>query len=273
MTQIYGIDVSHFQSTTAPAGVPWSLLKASGVSFVMVRFTYGIYRDPSAVEHVRQARAVGMAVGGYGFSRQGQPVTDQLAAYHAQALACGIRAGDICAAHDLEDEPGVPSLGPAWNAAAEAYTAGLVAAYGEAMMYITQRDFGRLGKPAWVLERPLWVAHYTGAVRPATPGDKPWRIWQHRVGPFAPNGAGGSFTPQLLDQNRASGPLPVCTRVPGATGSTPPPADAPEPAHAPDALWTQRLDALTLGAYADVYTGHSSRDEKDTEPSPPPEEA
>lgn len=276
----YGIDVSRYQSTAAPAGVPWSLLKASGVTFVMVRATYGTYKDPSAPAHIAAARAVGMQVGLYAFSRQSQPVTDQLAAFHAQALLCGIRAGDICPAHDLEDEPGVPKLGPAWNASGEAFTAGLVASYGEALVYLTQRDFGRLGKPAWVLERPLWVAHYTGAARPATPGDAPWRIWQHRVGPFAPNGAGGAFQPQLLDQNRASVPLPVCTRVPGATGSTPPPADGPEPDHSAGELWARRLDAMTAKALTELspksaddyrlYNGDGTS-EPDTIPSPPPE--
>jgi len=269
MTHAYGIDVSHYQSTAAPAGVPWSLLKSSGVSFVMVRATYGTFRDPSAVAHVRAARAVGLQVGLYHFFRVGQNVTDQLAAFNAQALACGIRAGDICPALDIEDEPGPPAMSPSWNTAADALISGLVASFGEALVYITQRDFGRLGKPSWVLERPLWVAHYTASAKPATPGDKPWRIWQHRVGPFAPNGDGGAFKPQLLDQNRADVPLPVCTRVPGASGSTPPaPDDAPEHSH--DDHVAQRLAAFTTDI--DV-AGHAARDvaedERPTDPAPP----
>lgn len=265
MTRAYGIDVSHYQSTTAPGGVLWSLLKSSGVSFALVRATYGTFRDPSAVAHVRAARAVGIQVGLYHFFRLSQPVTDQLAAFNAQALACGIKAGDTCPALDLEDEPGPPKLSPDWNTAAEACAAGLVASYGEALVYVTQRDYGRLGKPAWILERPLWVAHYTGATTPATPDGKPWRIWQHRVGPFAPNGAGGAFQPQLLDQNRADVPLPVCTRVPGASGSQPPPPDGPEPNHDQDALNAARLDALTNTLYAGVER------EPTTDPAPPPE--
>src|SRR3954467_14662755 len=101
MDQKYGIDVSHYQSTVAPGGVPWSLLKQSGCDFAMVRACYGTSRDEKAVEHVRNARAVGMAVGLYHFWRVAQPVADQLAAFCAQALACGIRVGDIAPACDL----------------------------------------------------------------------------------------------------------------------------------------------------------------------------
>lgn len=275
MTFSHGIDVSHFQSTVAPAGVPWSLLKSSGVEFVMIRATYGTYKDPSAVAHVRAARAVGMQVGLYAFSRQSQPVTDQLAAFNAQAIACGIKAGDIAPAHDLEDEPGVPKMNPLWCLAAEAFTAGLVASYGDALMYVTQRDFGRLGSPGWILDRPLWVAHYTGAPAPATPGNRPWRIWQHRVGPFSVDGPGGAFQPQLLDQNRGTGDLPVCSRVPGVSGSLPPPPEGPAPQHEQGELWGQRLDSLTLAAYEAQNTGHTATadDERDTEPAPPLKES
>lgn len=263
MTQ-YGIDVSHYQSTTAPGGVPWSLLKHGGCDFAIVRATYGTFRDPSAVEHVRNARAVGMAVGLYHFFRIAQPVTDQLAAFCSQALACGLQVGDIAPALDVEDDGSTgPKVSPAWSEAASVLSAGLVADFGEALIYCTQRDFGRIGKPPWLLERPLWVAHYTGAVAPATPGGMPWAIWQHRVGPWQPNGPGGAFQPMVLDQSRAQ-VLPRCTRVPGATGSIPPPPDGPQPDEAHNQQVANRLAMLLT---ADLDLTH------DTEPSPPPDDA
>ena len=203
-----------------------------------------------------------MAVGLYHFFRTSQPVTDQLAAFCAQALACGIKVGDICPALDIEDDGATgPKIDPSWAAPAHLMSLGLVANFGEAMMYVTQRDFGRMGKPDWVLERPLWCAHYTGAAAPATPGNAPWAIWQCRVGPYAANGQGGAFQPMLLDQNRAQR-LPPCTRVPGATGSTPPPPDGPEPDHTHDELAVARLDAMTNAAYAGLDLSHDAESEE-----------
>jgi len=283
-TQLYGIDVSHYQSAAAPGGVPWSVLKQGGCAFAFVRATYGTFRDERAVSHVRAARAVGMSVTLYHFFRHNQPVTDQLAAFCAQALACGVRVGDIAPAVDIEDD-GAP-VSPAWESAANALTAGIVANFGDCIIYGTQRGFGMMGKPAWWLERPLWVAHYTGSAAPATPGNKPWTIWQHRVGPWVFDGQGGAFTPDgkpwkaggpapgPLDQSRAVS-LPLCTRVPGATGSTPPPPDGPAPDHSHEYLVAARLAAFT--ADLDV-AGHAARDieddERDTDPAPPldPEE-
>jgi lysozyme len=262
----YGIDVSHFQSTIAPGGMPWSLL-AQSARFVIVRATYGTYRDPSAVPHVRAARAVGMKVGLYHFFRSTQPVGDQLAAFCAQALACGLNVGDICPALDIEDDPNVASVVPGWDTALQAMASGLVANFGECLMYVTQRDFGRLGSPDWLLEHPLWTAHYTGAPKPATPGNRPCVIWQHRVGPYQADGQGGAFKPMVLDQNRALGALPLCTRVAGASGSTPPPPDGPAPDHSHEDLSDLRVDvyAWREAHGLDVLTGlpsnQGSRDE------------
>lgn len=266
MTSSYGIDVSHYQSTTAPGGVPWSVLKGSGCDFAIVRACYGTFRDPSAVGHVRAARAVGMQVGLYHFFRTSQPVTDQLAAFCAQALACGISVGDVCPALDIEDDGATgPKIDPSWAPLANLMALGLVANFGEALMYCTQRDFGRMGKPAWLLERPLWCAHYTGAPKPATPGNKPCVVWQHRVGPYLHDGAGGAFKPMMIDQNRALVALPLCTRIPGATGSTPPPPDGPEPDHSHDDLTELRaLASFAVGSNAqdriDAATAHSPTD-------------
>ena len=271
----YGIDVSKYQSTKAPGGVPWSLL-APTCRFVIVRATYGTYRDPSAVAHVQAARTVGMQVGLYAFFRVGQPVADQLAAFCAQAFACGIKVGDICPALDIEGDPKVAAVSPEWSDYAQAMSDGLVAAFGDCLCYITQRDFGRMGKPAWVLERPSWVAHYTSAPKPATPGNKPATIWQKRVGPYQANGPGGVFAPMVLDQNVALGPLPLGTRVPGASGSDPVGPDGPEPAHTFEALQDCRLatTAVALGAAAypvDSDSGHSGRDVANQDPDSTPQ--
>lgn len=248
---IYGIDVSHFQSTVTPGGVAWSGL-ARTARFVIVRATYGTYRDPSAVAHVRAARLAGMWVGLYHFFRSTQPMQDQLTAFYAQAAACGIKIGDICPAIDIEDDPKVSTVSPAWSSDAERMTTELVDSFGECLVYLTQRDFGRLGKPAWVLERPLWTAHYTGAAKPATPGDKPCVIWQHRVGPYQMNGPGGVSQPQLLDQDRALLPIPSCARLPDDA-----PNGAP-PEHTHDGLTDARAASLAAGLMAGLDLSHDA---------------
>lgn len=235
----YGIDVSHHQK---PAALPWDRI-AHDSNFCIVRATYGAgLRDRECAEHARRARAVGLRVGLYHFFRPSQPVADQLAAFRSAAQAASYRPGDILPALDVEADP-IPKMqhvSPSWEPDVRAMAAALSADFGGAcLIYITQREFGLLGKPAWLLEHPLWVAHYTGAKKPATPGNRPCLIWQHRVGPYVPNGPGGydQALPEL-DQNRAFGNLPIVQRVPWDLGAALPPP-TPEP---PDAS----LEALAL---------------------------
>jgi hypothetical protein len=247
MTRLLGIDVSHFQSTSAPAGVPWSTI-AQKCSFAIVRATYGSSKDSSAPLHVKPARAAGLQVGLYAFFRSTLSVAEQLDAFCAQAIACGVGKGDIAPALDVEDDL-TAKLDPSWEPNVHAFVDGLVSEFGEAMVYITQRDFGRLGSPAWILERPLWTAHYTQAAKPATPGNKPCAIWQRTVGPYNPDGPGGAIKPMLLDQNVADGPLPLATTSASIVAA---PVAPPDPHTEQPALWQQRLDATTDEAADEV---------------------
>jgi hypothetical protein len=177
--------------------------------------------------------------------------------------------GDLCPAIDIEQD-GVngASPSPSWVPALEALVNGLVALFGACAVYGTQIGFSQLGKPGQLLAVPQWVAHYTGAAAPATPGNGPWTMWQHRVGPFVLDGPGGVYAPDgspwkkgmpgpgPIDQNRAR-ELVLCTRVPGATGSTPPPPDGPEPDHSHAELVQARFDALTMSAYQGLRLVHN----------------
>jgi|GEM_PF-2376351 len=235
MPRIYGVDVSHFQNTSAPAGVSWSTI-AQASKFAIVRATYGSSKDASAQAHIKNARAARLQVGLYHFFRSTQGVTEQLDAFCAQAITCGIGAGDIAPAIDVEDDL-TAKLEPSWEPKLSQFCDGLLSEFGEVMIYITQRDFGRLGKPAWVLARPLWVAHYTHAAKPATPGDRPFAIWQRTVGPYNPGGPGGAIKPMLLDQNVADGPLPLAKTNPS---DAVPPHEIPAPVTREELL-AQRL--------------------------------
>jgi lysozyme len=228
MSRVLGIDVSKYQSPTAPAGVAWPEIAKSS-RFAFVRATYGTFRDPLAPAHVARARDAGMLVGLYHFFRPIQPVAEQLAAFASAALQAGLRVGDLAPWLDVEDDPNVAQLTPTVAPAVEAALTGMVALFGECCCYITQRDFGRLGKPACVLERPLAVAHYTAAASPATPAGMPWTYWQNRVGPYLAGGPGGFYQPSVLDQDVAAGDEASFPRVGRLPSSGTPPPSGPEP--------------------------------------------
>lgn len=203
----YGIDLSHHQN---PEAVPWKEIGDS-CQFVIARATYGATRDRQVLEHVRRARQVGCSVGLYHFFRISIPIADQLAAFLEIAQQANISDGDIIPTIDVEADP-IPRMqvvDPSWDVKAKELRDHFVDQFGACMVYITAREWSQLGKPQWVKDSPLWVAHYTTAAAPATPGNTVPTIWQHRVGPFAPNGGGGYDVknPQF-DQNRLMLPLP-----------------------------------------------------------------
>lgn len=197
---LYGIDVSHHQPT---ATLDWPAF-GRGSRFCIARNSYGLMKDRLTLEHLKNARAAGMKVGCYHFFRPSQDAQQQLDVFLHGLDAAGIGAGDIVPVLDVEDDP-MPSTQPvtkAWQDGVRRIMSGLRDKYGNAMVYISQRGFGMLGAPEWLLGFPLWVAHYTSAAKPATPGNRPFTIWQHRVGPYLLDGPGG-FIANVLDQNRA----------------------------------------------------------------------
>jgi GH25 family lysozyme M1 (1,4-beta-N-acetylmuramidase) len=245
----YGIDVSHFQNPAAPAGVSWEELGKRS-TFAIVRATYGSSPDKRAADHVHAARIEAFQVGLYHFFVASQSVEQQLDVFCSQAVRCGIGKGDILPALDVEDDgPRVvsPTMEPLLKRAADI----MVSEFGGCLIYITQRDWHRLGKPAWVLDHPLWVAHYTNGPKPATPGNVAPAIWQYRVGPYAhgaPFVLKEASAPNALDHNIADRELPLCTSWPTAHDGTPHGAD-PDPDQSD--IWAKRLAAIALEGLKD----------------------
>lgn len=263
----YGLDISHHQD---PKALPWDRIGGE-CEFVICRSTYGTMRDRQVVEHMRRARAVGVKVGLYHFYRSLQPLDDQLAAFSAAAEAAGYQPGDIVPALDVEDDPKVAEVSPTWVSTVRAFVLALAQRFGAVpMIYITQRDWNRLGKPVWMLEHPLWVAHYTQAQKPATPAGAPWLIWQNRVGPFQPGGLGGLHQPASLDHNLCCGDLPTIGRV--TEGAT-----APEPGSGPlaskEPTWEElrhRVEtSQKLFFDAELHAPRRSRDDDDDDDPDP----
>jgi len=207
----YAIDISHHQGK-----LPWEKIAQSS-KYCICRSTYGTMRDRRVEEHMRNAREHGIGVGVYHFYRSVQPVAQQLAVFRQVVSESGYRIGDVVPALDIEADP-LPKhtpVKPSWQASVKHFCDTMVREFGDCMIYITQREFVHLGSPEWILERPLWIAHYTASPRPATPGNREWTMWQHRVAPYDPNGPGGySEKRPELDQNRVAVDLPTATAVP-----------------------------------------------------------
>jgi len=201
---LYAIDVSHHQ---APSALDWTGMRRAGCDLCIVRLTYGTKLDERAAEHVKRARDAGFAIGAYAFARPTERAVDQFLAFCAAADRAGYGLGeDVIPALDIEDDTSAGPIGPE-----HADFFGEFAQFFRnwksrgCFAYITQRDWNRLDKPAWVLDMPLFVAHYAPPSRPepATPNGMPWCIWQHRVGPFQMLGPSGYDREHpLLDQSR-----------------------------------------------------------------------
>ena len=269
----YALDLSHFQN---PATLPWRRFEGH-VDAVIVRACYGAeLRDKHAVEHVRRARDIGARCGLYFFYRHVHSVQKQLDLFRSVADDVGLREGDIVPSIDIEHDP-FPAPGadvsPTWSKPAAELTARIVELYGDCMVYITQREWGMLGKPGWVTDRPLWTAHYRDGA-PATPGNKPCVMHQHRVGPFVPNGPGGydKVRPEL-DQNRILGPLPLITKRPANSYLL---VDTRE---APDDGWDELRERVALAQFdwhellESTMNGASDEPPPSTEPFPDTERA
>lgn len=205
MTLLQGCDVSHYQG---PSLVDWATQ-----DFGIVKFTDGIRKTKRSIEHIAKIRAAGKVAGGYHFCRVDSTPDAQIEAFWAVARDAGLGCGDLLPCIDIEDYPG-HAIAPSDSPAFEAIAVGFEALFGGVVVYTSRRYWAQIGKPSWILSRPLWVAHYpaegsTSLLQaPATPANMPWRIWQCRVGPLG-NSVQDSKHPKAVDQNIATNPLPL----------------------------------------------------------------
>lgn len=199
---LHAIDVSHHND---PQALDWGGMRLAGCDVCIVRLTYGTRIDERAAAHIKKARDAGFTIGAYAFFRASEPVQAQFSAFCQAAMLSGYGSrNDMVPALDVEDDTAARPILPAHSELAREYADRLGMWKGASpLCYITQRDWGRLGKPAWVLSLPLFVAHYSAPSRPApaTPNGIQWALWQDRVGPFKLGGPHGYYEPALIDQS------------------------------------------------------------------------
>jgi GH25 family lysozyme M1 (1,4-beta-N-acetylmuramidase) len=204
---IHGIDVSSYQATSM---IP------RDVGFVIARATSGTRRDSRVLDHAARTRELGAQLGLYHFFFARTDPLQQARAYEEAADAARITAGCIVPFVDVEDYPiggqwtAAGRVSPSWEPVLRDCVEAITETWGSCGLYLTQRDWTRLGSPSWVLDVPLWVAHWT-AGRPATPGGVSPAIHQYRVGPWRPGAAhvqGEHAASNALDHNKAEA-LPI----------------------------------------------------------------
>jgi hypothetical protein len=202
---LHGVDVSQYQGT-------WQIPQLA--DFVICRATFGARVDKRAVEHIEALRKRSCKVGLYHFFADWLSVGEQTTAFLDIAARCDLAPGDLIPWIDVEDSSGKGSNPPrpSWDEKLYAVREMIAEVHGGCGLYITQRDWSLLGKPSWVLEVPLWVAHWrtTPGVYASPGGVRPALI-QYRVGPWD-RGAlhqGQVNAPNAIDHDLCTGALPL----------------------------------------------------------------
>jgi GH25 family lysozyme M1 (1,4-beta-N-acetylmuramidase) len=193
-----GIDVSRYQP---PSQFDYDAA-AQEHAFLIARAGFGVTSDVTFAEHIRRGREAGLQVGAYLFFKQHQDPEAQFMAFASQMAIAGLGPGDIVPALDLEyNDSGKdgPVDKARHNSAGRDLVELLARTYGECLAYMSPGHYRLLGEPAWVLEHPVWVAHY-GVSKPEWRWSD-WVMWQDRVVP--------GLGVEGLDFNVAHGELPT----------------------------------------------------------------
>lgn len=198
--QSVGIDISHHQP---PDDFDWDVVEKQ-VDFVYARATYGVRSDAAFPDHVAECQERDIDVGAYHFFRQQQDPDAQFEAFVGELDRVEMGEGDLLPTIDLEwNDKYDGSVNKEWhNTRGRKLIERVAERYGSCMVYLAPGFYQTLGEPAWLLEYPWWVAHYTSKPEPWVPwADKlpngTWSIWQH-------TGKGRiKGYPRDIDMNRA----------------------------------------------------------------------
>lgn len=170
---IEGLDVAFYQE---PDRCDYDVL-ARRFEWLIAKATQGVGKDPDFPEHIRRARAAGMAVGAYHFFVVDIPWSAQADAFSAACEAAGYGvSGDIVPALDLEVYRGFSA--ESYNDAGRKLAREMAIRFGAPpMIYTNLNTLALMGYPEWVDAYPLWLASQTTKDKPT--GPERWSIWQH----------------------------------------------------------------------------------------------
>jgi len=224
MTEVLakGVDISEFQHENL---IDWGYARAElGILFAYARACYGVRPDKLTARHISRIRSAGVTPGLYHFFRPDLDVGKQLEVLGSICGATNIGAGDLLVAVDVEAWPDKWENGrathwaqpnPSWCGPLREFVERIAEQFGGPVIYETQADWMKLGRPDWLLAYPQWVAHWPAkgskAVleRPATPGNVQWAFWQQLVDPLDKVVFQDPTAKGAVDQDVARLPLPV----------------------------------------------------------------
>lgn len=167
-----GVDVSHYQGK-----IDWNKVKASGVSFAIMKATEGrTFIDDRFTFNVQGASAAGIVTGAYHFCRAGSTKQAVLEAKHFVDAVESAGGVDLPLALDLESkEAGTRANAVAVAKAFVAY----VQSRGHEVMLYTFPSFVDEMLDASLADLPLWYANYDVKQPKDRGGWKRWFILQH----------------------------------------------------------------------------------------------
>jgi len=188
MDLVHGVDVSYWEPK-----VDWSVLRAQGFKFALVRATSGIgYVDPKFKSHWEDARKEGLLRGAYHYL-----IANQDAKQQADLFISTIRAdrGELPPIIDLEDKYNENATNTKIIDTCKAVLDRVEKAFGLKPMIYSRTQYlnvhvSRNGKaPAWAKDYPLWLAQYPYVFDPnmhpnknmptQAVGWQDWKIWQY----------------------------------------------------------------------------------------------
>jgi GH25 family lysozyme M1 (1,4-beta-N-acetylmuramidase) len=177
-----GVDVSRYQHPHGTA-IDWRAVKASGQTFTFIKASEGTtVRNGHFAADWKAAKAAGLYRGAYHFARPSRAKGSAVAQANAFVKAIGNQRTPGTLPPVLDLESNTARMRPAELAVwTRAFLTTVEQKTGRKPMIYTYPAFwsASMGATTAFAGYPLWIAHYTSAKAPRTPGWSSWTFWQY----------------------------------------------------------------------------------------------